>query len=436
MKILVAWDDPKEAELLGLYLSTGDNDVAVAAGPEDLLARARQGGWDAVVQSLTYPTTADEGFGLFQQLQQLLPGAPVVLGCRPGEMFNLPRFLTHGLRFHLMRDERGDFIFVMLSCVASAVEATRAEEGRKLAQRLREEMDGVRRLQESIIPQGIKPPPGYRIAARYEPAQVTVLGDVPVVMAGGDYYDILQPDERTLVVLLGDASGHGLKACMSIMTMHTLVRMIPGDRYRDTAAFVAEINQRLCENSIVQSGGGFITLFYASIDTVTHTMSWTSAGHPLPLLQGLETNEVTQVGTPADSGLPLGIYAGAEYSACTLAVPPASRLLLYTDGLTDAFPLDGDSRRVFGVRGIIETLQACRTGEVDAALHRLLGAANAYTGGCGRHDDTSAVLLERYAAAPATTAPSLNGQGRASAKEAGHTVPAWKMQNSFSGTGR
>src|SRR5262249_35485183 len=161
------------------------------------------------------------------------------------------------------------------------VEARRADEARKLAERLREEMDGVRRLQESIIPQGLKPPPGYKIAARYEPSQVHVVGDRPVVMAGGDYYDVFCPDEHTMIVLRGDASGPGLKACMSIMAMHTLVRMIHGNYYRDTAAFVAEINQRLCDNSIVQSDGGFITMFYASIDTRDHTMTWTSAGHPL-----------------------------------------------------------------------------------------------------------------------------------------------------------
>src|SRR5436853_7642985 len=115
-------------------------------------------------------------------------------------------------------------------------------------------------------------------------------------MAGGDYYDLFRADERTLIALIGDASGHGLKACMSIMAMHTLIRMFPGDHYRNTAAFVAEINQRLCENSIVQSDGGFITLFYTALDTAENTMTWTSAGHPPALLHRLDTNEGIQVG--------------------------------------------------------------------------------------------------------------------------------------------
>src|SRR5262249_9523264 len=152
---------------------------------------------------------------------------------------------------------------------------------------LREEMDGVRRLQESIIPRGLVTPPGYRVAARYEPAALGTIAGQPVVLAGGDYYDLFCPDERTLVVLVGDASGHGLKACMSIMAMHTLIRMLAGERYRDTGAFVTEVNRRLCENSIVQGGGGFITLLYAAIDTAGHTMTWTSAGHPLALMHRL-----------------------------------------------------------------------------------------------------------------------------------------------------
>jgi serine phosphatase RsbU (regulator of sigma subunit) len=224
-----------------------------------------------------------------------------------------------------------------------------------------------------------------------------VVGDQPVVMAGGDYYDLFRPDERTLIVLIGDASGHGLKACMAIMAMHTLIRMMTGDHFRDTAAFVGEINQRLCENSIVQSGGGFITLFYAAIDTVAHTMNWTSAGHPLALLHRFATNEVVTVGSDSDTGLPLGIVPDVAYSANTLELPPASEVLLYSDGLTDAFPLDRPGHAQFGVRGIVETLRTCERAGPENTVAQLFRASMEHAGGQGRHDDTSLVLLERLA---------------------------------------
>ena len=395
MRILVAWDNDAEAELFGLYLNNDDNESLRVESAQDALAKASVGDWDIVLMSLTFPDSAEAGFALFEQMRQERPEMPVVLGCRQGEMRSLPKFMLHGLRFHFVRDDSGDFMFLVLTCLESALQAARAEEARKLSEKLREEMDGVRRLQESIIPKGLVAPRGYRIVARYEPAQVTVVGGQSVVLAGGDYYDLFCPDERTLIVILGDAAGHGLKACMSIMTMHTLIRMFNGEQYRDTARLVNEVNNRLCENSIVQSGGGFITLFYAAIDTVSHTMTWTSAGHPLAVLQDLETNQVTNIGTDADAGLPLGISAGVEYASCVAQLPLNSRLLFYTDGLTDAFAEGQSNYTAFGLIGIQDALRRSRAGALEGALDKLFKDSEAITRGAGRHDDTSAVLLER-----------------------------------------
>lgn len=397
MKILLAWDDEAEAELLNLYLGVGDNEVTLAGSRDAYLKEIGRGDWTVILMALSFPTAPEESFALFQQTQEDLPDVPMVMACRTTEMLSLPKFLRHGLRFYIVRDIGGDFVFLVMSSLESAVEAKRAEEARKLAERLREEMDGVRRLQESIIPHGLKPPPGYKLAARYEPSQVNVVGERPVVMAGGDYYDLFRPDERTLIVLIGDASGHGLKACMSIMAMHTLVRMIYGNYYRDTSSFVAEINQRLCENSIVQSDGGFITLFYAAIDTVDHVMTWTSAGHPMAQMQMLASNEVVQIGTDADGGLPLAVAPGMDYPASTVAIPPGCRVVLYSDGLTDAFPQDQGSHQAFGIQGLSEAMKASRDADIDGALDKLFRASNEFTRGTGRHDDTSVVLLERLA---------------------------------------
>lgn len=395
MRILIAWDNPEEADLLQLYLGLGDNEVLAALSGEDFLQAVNEREFDAVLLAMTFPPGAAESFGYFEQLQANYPYLPVVVACRTAEMMKLPRFMTHGLRFYLVRDAGGDFVFLVLSTLESVVAAARAEEARKLAERLREELDGVRKLQESIIPQGLEAPAGYSLAARYEPSQMQVIGDRPVIMAGGDYYNIFCPDHHTLVLLVGDASGHGLKACMAIMAMHTLVRMIPDDHYRDTASFVSEINRRLCENSIVQSEGGFITLFYAAIDTRTHAMSWTSAGHPLAQLQRLESNEVVPIGEDELTGLPLAVEPSIQYEANTIVLPTQSRVLVYSDGLTDALSDTERGSRAFGVSGIMQTLKACRHTALDKTLETLFADSRDFTGGAGRHDDTSVVLLER-----------------------------------------
>ena len=99
-------------------------------------------------------------------------------------------------------------MFLVQAVLESAVTVAQAEQAQRVNEQLRQEIEGVRTLQEAIIPHGLNPPAGYRIAARYEPAQVTVLGGKPVVLAGGDYYDLFCPDGHTLTALIGDASGH------------------------------------------------------------------------------------------------------------------------------------------------------------------------------------------------------------------------------------
>ncbi|MFO0965711.1 MAG: fused response regulator/phosphatase [Gemmataceae bacterium] len=394
MRILAAWDNAEEADLVQLYLGN-ENELCLAPSAQEMVERAGHADWDVILMPMSFPETPREGYLLYKQLQDLQGGVPIVVVCKPEEMVSLPKFMNAGLRFYLVRDAGGNYLFLLLSTLESAVAAVEAERSRELAERLREEMDGVRKLQESIIPRGVTPPPGYGFVARYEPAQVTVVGSRPVVMAGGDYYDFFRPDDSTMVFLVGDASGHGLKACMSIMAMHTLVRMFSGDRYRDTARFVAEINNRLCENSIVQSEGGFITLYYAAVDSTRHTMTWTSAGHPFALLQNLQTNEVTQIGTEDDGGLPLGITAALDYGAQTCFIPPLSRVLFYTDGLTDALSEKAAGPRAFGVAGIMDVMRRCRGSDLETTLGELFAGSSGFTGGMGRHDDTSVVLLER-----------------------------------------
>jgi phosphoserine phosphatase RsbU/P len=395
VKTLVGWDNPQEAELLLLYLTISNNEATSCSTAADLIAKAGQERWDVVLLSQTLPTTED-GYAVFARLRDLMPDTPIVLACRLSEMIGLPRFLTHGLRSYIIRDERGDFIFLTLSSLESTIEAVRSERTRKLADRLREEMDGVRKMQETIIPRDIQSHKGFLTVARYEPSEVTIAGDTPVVMAGGDYYDVFKIDDETLVLLVGDASGHGLKACMSIVTMHTLIRMVSADRFRRTADFVGEINRRLCENSLVQSGGGFITLFYAAIDTRRNAITWSSAGHPLAMLHNLQNNEVVTIGRADDCGLPLGIAGDFEYASSTVDFPQNHRLLIYSDGLTDAFSPRSAPHRLFGVDGISQALKDARGRPLPEALERLFTASRDFTEGAGRHDDTSVVLVERH----------------------------------------
>lgn len=395
MKILVAWDQPEQLELLQLYIGLGDHEVSWTTSPDELLALAQSHAWDIVLMPITLPDV-ERGFQVFEQIQRLRSDMPIVGVCEALEVFRIVRFMTKGMSAYLIRDSNSDYLFMLLNVLESTVEAARAAREQEVLERLREEIDAVRKLQESMIPQFIEAPNGYEMCARYEPSQIRVVGGRPVTMAGGDYYDVFNLDDNNIVLLVGDASGHGMKAAMSIMVMHTLVRMIRTQRYKDTAAFVSEINDQLAEMTIVNEEGGFITLLYAILRLDKHEIQWTSAGHPLPLLQDLDTGEIRPMVEGDPSGLPLAVVTGVDYETITTPLPRHCRVLLYTDGLAEAFP-EGEASTVnqFGEKGIRQTLQDAAKLSVSDAMQKLFDDSNAFTQGFGRHDDTSVVLVER-----------------------------------------
>lgn len=396
MRILVGWDDPGEAELITLYLGIDENEVIVTTTKDQFLKKAfSEEYWDIILMTAAMPDI-DTGYEIFTKLRKQRPDCPIVGACHQPDVFRIVRFMTNGMRAYVLRDAGGDFVFMLQATLQSTVEAIRAEREQKLAERLREEIESVRKLQESVIPADLEAPDGYAIAGRYEPSQIQVVGGKSVTMAGGDYYDVFTLDDNNIVLLVGDASGHGMKAAMSIMTMHTLVRMIRTQRYKETAQFVAEVNNQLSEQSVVNDEGGFITLLYAILNLERQEIQWTSAGHPVPIRQDLDTAEVELIGPDDAGGLPLGIMPDVEYDTYVSPLPPRSRLLLYTDGLEEAFPEGKPGRHhQFGMNGIKETLKRTCKEPLNVALQALFDDSNAFTEGAGRHDDTSIVMLDR-----------------------------------------
>ena len=395
MRILFGWDDAAEAELISLYMNVDENACVIVNDHESLLklARSRQT-WDVIVMPTNSPDL-DSAFATFQTIRKELPEVPIVGACHNDDVYRIARFMTAGMRTWMIRDPAGDYMFLLQAMLESVVAAVRAEHEQRLAAKLREEIDSVRKLQESIIPSDLESPDGYAICARYEPSQIRVVGGRPVTMAGGDYYDVFTLPDGSMVILVGDASGHGMKACMSIMTMHTLVRMIRNEDFRDTAAFVSEVNKRLCEQTLVNKEGGFITLLYGILRPETEEFQWTSAGHPVPIVQNMDTGDVSLMGTIDDGGLPLAIIPEAEYDQKCSRIPPRCRVLIYTDGLEEAFPQHGDVHDAYGFDGIKNSMKKASDLKLDQALDILFRDSTAHTKGAGRHDDTSVVFVER-----------------------------------------
>ena len=94
------------------------------------------------------------------RFKSALPDCPVIGACHSGDMVKLARFLGQGMRAYVLRDQGQDFVFLLQVTVESVVQAVQAERERKIAEKLREEVESVRKLQESIIPRDMKVPDG------------------------------------------------------------------------------------------------------------------------------------------------------------------------------------------------------------------------------------------------------------------------------------
>ena len=210
MRILVGWDDTSEAELIKLYLNLDQNKVVIATDDKQLLENANSTNeWDIILMSTSNPD-ADSAFKRFCRIKELQPNCPIVGACQPNEGYKILKFMTNGMRSFLVRDSARDFMFLLQATLTGTYEAVRAEREKVVADRLRHEVDSIRQIQEAIIPKDFCCPENYRLSARYETSQIQSLGGRPVNLAGGDYYNLFRLSDNCLVLLVGDASGHGL----------------------------------------------------------------------------------------------------------------------------------------------------------------------------------------------------------------------------------
>jgi serine phosphatase RsbU (regulator of sigma subunit) len=239
-------------------------------------------------------------------------------------------------------------------------------------QRLYAEQRGIAQsLQHALLPEMLPELTGVRVGARYIPATSGI--DV-----GGDWYDIVEVDDHSLMLVVGDVSGHGLRAATTMASL----------RYA-TLAYAAQdptpqtVLARLSDFANSHEHAYFATVLCAHIEIVTHRMTVASAGHLAPLLiDEARGGEFISV----EAGVPIGVTRDAPYQSVTVTASPRSTLIAFTDGLVER-------------RG--ETL--------DTGLARLLAAATAETlpledlitklatqVASGAHHDDTAILAMRW----------------------------------------
>ncbi|MGK4585477.1 SpoIIE family protein phosphatase [Kitasatospora sp. HPMI-4] len=215
------------------------------------------------------------------------------------------------------------------------------------------EQHAVQALQHALmdVPRGPHEP-GLEVAVRYLPAERE--GRV-----GGDWYDILTLPDGTVLVVVGDVSGHGLRAAAGMAQLRHALR---GMAY--TGLPPQEILRRLNGMLCHERSDYIATAVCGLLDPAARRLTWARAGH-LPPVVALD-GDVRLLGLP--EGLVLGAVPAAVYASCELPLLPGEAVLLYTDGLVERRGDDLDS----GLERLLSAVGEYRAAELDGCLDHVL----------------------------------------------------------------
>jgi len=237
-------------------------------------------------------------------------------------------------------------LFLVLRTIGIARERARAAA----------ELEAARTVQQVLIPEEIPTIPGFLLHSVYKPA-----GQV-----GGDFFQILPMKEGGVLAVIGDVSGKGMPAAMTVSLLVGTVRTL-AHYTQSPGEILAAMNQRM----LARSSGGFTTCLVLRADP-DGKLTAANAGHIAPYLAGKEL--------PLENGLPLGLSAEATYAESSFQLAAGVQLTLLTDGVVEARDKTG---ALFG----FERAAALSTRPAEAIAQ----AAQAF----GQDDDITALTLKR-----------------------------------------
>jgi phosphoserine phosphatase RsbU/P len=221
------------------------------------------------------------------------------------------------------------------------------EKGTTALQQQEQELNRARDIQQDLMPKVLPQLPRVELAGAWQPARTV----------GGDYFDVIQLDSNRLGICIGDVAGKGITAALLMANLQASFRAFATPD-ESPAAVCAKLNTFLCGNL---APGKFVTFFYAILNAEDRTLCYENAGHcPAILLRASGETELL-----SGDGAVLGVLPDWQYKDFAVQLAPGDRLLLFTDGVTEAanseFEEFGNARIIQSLRVKDETVTALAT---------------------------------------------------------------------------
>jgi serine phosphatase RsbU (regulator of sigma subunit)/anti-sigma regulatory factor (Ser/Thr protein kinase) len=257
-------------------------------------------------------------------------------------------------------------------------------------ERLEQELQVARLIQQNFLPKQLPELPGWQVAAFYRPARAV----------GGDFYDFIELDDGNIAVLVGDVTDKGVPAALVMSATRTLLRA-SAQRLVSPGAVLERVNDALCPDIPEKM---FVTCLYGVLEPATGIFRYANAGHNVPYVRSGDAVRDLRA-----TGMPLGLLPGMEYEEKEAVLASGETVLLHSDGLAEAHSA---TREMFGF-GRLKSLVARRARGEDL-IDLLLQELETFTGqGWEQEDDITLVTLQRTGEA---VSPTRNGDRRALAE--------------------
>ncbi len=274
-----------------------------------------------------------------------------------------------------------DFIEGLALQAAVALENARNHKRNVEFARVQQDLDAARAIQRSLLPQHLPRIEGYSLGYR----------SMTCYEVGGDYLDIVAQPDGSVLVAVADVAGKGMASALMSSSFRSAFRAmaVNGLPLDDLATHMNEHHWREGE----EARRRYVTAIFARLYPATGELEVVNAGHNPGI--GIRPDASTCLFEAA--GTPLGLLPGMHYTSERCTFPPGSRLLFYTDGLTEAFRGDEE----FGPERLMAHFSECRSNKADDILDALWNAIGEFVEGGPQGDDMTALVLCRGAEAAA-----------------------------------
>jgi sigma-B regulation protein RsbU (phosphoserine phosphatase) len=385
-RILIADDQQDVLDALRLLLKGHGYNIETVNSPTDLLAAVARQEFDILLIDLNYArdtTSGREGLDVLSRLKEIEDAPPVVamtgwatVGLAVEAMqFGVSDFVekpwTNTRLLEILRKQIGLGRERRESRRRAAEEARAREEALIYQQEQEREIAEAKAIQEKLLPREIPQMPGYEIASAWQSAR----------LVGGDYFDILPLDEKTLGLCIADVAGKGMPAALLMSNLQAAVRGLSS---------LSGAPNLLCNrlNSIVHrntDSDRFITFFYVQLDGPTRRLAYVNAGHNAPFVVHRDGSHERL----REGGTVLGVFASRNYELGSAQLSPGDRVILFTDGVTEACNPAGEE---FGEARLLCLLEDQRTLSADELQKKILAVVAEFSGGRWQDDATLLVL--------------------------------------------